>query len=53
MFHDYLDWRGNPNNHVKTVKMDSSFIIGGDGLANTLMISENHDATNFDGRDKT
>ncbi len=51
MFHDYWDWRVNPNNRVATVKMDSSFIQGGDGLANTLMLSENRDATFYYMRD--
>jgi prepilin-type N-terminal cleavage/methylation domain-containing protein len=53
MFHDYWDWRGNPNNRVQTVKMDSSFIMGGDGLAHTLMISENVDAKNYYVRNET
>ncbi len=51
MFHDYWDWRVNPNNRVATVKMDSSFIQGGDGLANTLMLSENRDADRYYLRD--
>ena len=50
MFLDYWDWRGNPNIRVHTVKMDSSFIKGGDGLANTLMLSENRDAGLYFGR---
>jgi prepilin-type N-terminal cleavage/methylation domain-containing protein len=50
MFHDYWDWRVNPNNRVATVKMDSSFIKSGDGLANTLMLSENRDAGLYFGR---
>jgi hypothetical protein len=53
MFHDYFDWRGNPNLRVATVKMDSSFIKGGDGLANTLMLSENRDATLYYDRNET
>src|SRR5262249_60572695 len=53
MFLDYWDWRGNPNSHVATVKMDSSFIMKGDGLANTLMLSENLDATLYFDRNET
>jgi hypothetical protein len=53
MFHDYLDWRFNPNNRVAVVKMDSSFIMKGDGLATTLMIAENRDATQYVDRNET
>jgi prepilin-type N-terminal cleavage/methylation domain-containing protein len=51
MFLDGWDWRGNPNIRVTTAKMDSSFIRGGDGLANTLMLSENRDAGYYYERD--
>src|SRR5205823_12015192 len=53
MFFDYLDWRSNPNNRVATVKIDFSFIMKGDGLANTLMVSENRDATLYYDRNET
>jgi prepilin-type N-terminal cleavage/methylation domain-containing protein len=53
MFHDLLDWRGNPNLRVTTVKMDSSFIRSGDGLETTLMLSENLDAKQYFDRNET
>src|SRR5262249_33310393 len=53
VFFDYWDWRGNPNNHVPVVKMDSSFIMKGDGLDNTLMVSESLNAGKYFERNET
>ena len=41
---DLLNWRSTPNNRVRVFPSDSSFIRKGDGLASTLLLSENYDA---------
>jgi prepilin-type N-terminal cleavage/methylation domain-containing protein len=44
VFLDLVDWRGTPQDRVLTMTNDSSFIRQGDGLATTLLLSENVDA---------
>lgn len=44
IFLDLLSWRGNPSNSVMVQTCDSTFILRGDGLNDTLMVSENYDA---------